>query len=343
MGESISYVKGDILYVPDDITGHKLNKNCFTKIKRIESEEIITTNQYGWRINEEDTRKKEKKKISFLGCSWPMGTGNSFNNSIVGCVEKNLQIESNNLGVGSFSLWQTILHLKKNLNLIKDTKIIILYGTWLLDRSLKDRSFKIMYRPILVKNTKTNLIEEKKSNNPPDLLIKFYTFLSRKNSNNTNVFYRSLIDLTLNFLSFLGMLFHGYHLSWLLKKIRLRNWRRLSLKKDREEVLNFCINELEKTLQKKKKKVHLIQLPEFFDIEGNRKNIIKEDREFLKKICANKKLINFYNSKNIEKRMKKFCSKEGLYKVFWRDNNHPNKRGSKILAKEICNIIRQIK
>ena len=37
MGESISYVKGDILYVPDDITGHKLNKNCFTKIKRIES------------------------------------------------------------------------------------------------------------------------------------------------------------------------------------------------------------------------------------------------------------------------------------------------------------------
>ena len=99
----------------------------------------------------------------------------------------------------------------------------------------------------------------------------------------------------------------------------------------------------QKKRSKKKKKVHLIQLPEFFDIEGNRKNIIKEDREFLKKICANKKLINFYNSKNIEKRMKKFCSKEGLYKVFWRDNNHPNKRGSKILAKEICNIIRQIK
>ena len=32
------------------------------------------------------------------------------------------QIESNNLGVGSFSLWQTILHLKKNLNLIEKGK-----------------------------------------------------------------------------------------------------------------------------------------------------------------------------------------------------------------------------
>ena len=51
--------QGRVLYIVDDITGHRLNSNCIVKVERTFSKETVYTNEYGWRVpSKRDSKNK---------------------------------------------------------------------------------------------------------------------------------------------------------------------------------------------------------------------------------------------------------------------------------------------
>ena len=85
--------QGRVLYIADDITGHRLNSNCIVKVERALSKETVYTNEYGWRVPSKRDSKNKKSKYTFAGCSLCMGTGNDYEDSIIGQIEKKIQFK----------------------------------------------------------------------------------------------------------------------------------------------------------------------------------------------------------------------------------------------------------
>lgn len=332
-----------ILHVADDKIGHRLNPNSTVKVKRTYSGEIIYTNDYGWRVASNRERKNKKSKYTFLGCSFCMGTGNDYEDSIVGHIEKKMNVKINNLGVESFSLWQTILYLEENIKRLGSSEIFILYGSWLTNRCIKEQAFPTIFRPILKFNTSKKKIEPLKPKNPPKIITSLYRFFTKKNlkiNSSRTSFLISLIQKTLIFVSFF---FHGKLSNFFLTRLGLSKYKRLTLKfEDREKILRFCLQELELIARKSQKKINIIFFPGFFDLTGNLEKKDEMDRRIFNKYPKSS-LLKVFMMKKLELKFKKFATAQKKKIVWWQDNNHPNKYGSKIAAEEIVKILKTSK
>ncbi len=231
-----------ILYIIDEKLGHRLNPNNHVVIKRKNSGENIYTNKFGWRIGDKEERYL-KKKFTFFGCSWAMGLGNEYRKSILGHLEKILNIKLNNLGVGGYSLLQIILSIETNIEQIKNSQIYIFFGSWQVDRCIKDQATPITYRPILIRNIKNKKIVLRPPHNPPLFLVSLYF----KISNYKNILRRPLLYLVLT----ISMVFHGNLRRYFEKILYLQKWKRLNNQKNRIDILNYCVDVLVNITKKK--------------------------------------------------------------------------------------------
>ena len=66
------------------------------------------------------------------------------------------------------------------------------------------------------------------------------------------------------------------------------------------------------------------------------------DRKILNKYPKSS-LLKVFMMKNLELKFKKFATPQKKKIVYWEDNNHPNKFGSKITAEEIVKILKTTK
>ena len=334
---------GKTLYISDDKLGHRLNSNCVVKVKRIISKEIVYTNEFGWRISSPKDSKNKKSKYTFLGCSLCMGTGNEYEDSIVGQIEKKMNLKINNLGVGSFSLLQTTLYLKENLHRLGNTEIFILYGSWLTNRCIKEQAFPTIFRPILKFNTLKEKVVPLKPKNPPQFITSLYRFFQKINLKINPDRTSFLILLTQKILIFISFYFHGKLSNFILTRLGLSKYKRLTLKyKDRERILNFCLNEFEQIGRNSNKKINILFFPGVFDLTGNLNKNDVMDRKIFNKFPKSP-FLKVFMMKNLELKFKKFATAQKKKMVWWQDNNHPNKYGSKITAEEIVKILKTSK
>ena len=334
---------GKSLYIADNKLGHRLNSNCIIKLKRIVSNETVYTNEFGWRISSPKYSKNKKSKYTFLGCSLCMGTGNEYEDSIVGQIEKKMNLKINNLGVGSFSLLQTALLLKENLHRLENTEIFILYGSWLTNRSIKEQAFPTIFRPILKFNTLKKKVVPLKPKNPPPIINSLYRFFTKLNSKINQAQTSFIILAVQKILIIIGFFFHGKLFNFFFTRLGLSKYKRLTLKfEDRERILNFCLNEFEQIGRNSKQKINILFFPGFFDLTGNLKKNDDMDRKIFNKFPKSP-FLKFFMMKNLELKLKKFATPQQKKKVWWEDNNHPNKYGSKITAEEIVKILRTSK
>ena len=111
-----------------------------------------------------------------------MGTGNDYEDSIIGQIEKKMNLKINNLGVGSFSLWQTVLLLKENIHRLE--RLRNLHFIWFLvnKQSIKEHGFPTIFRPILKFNKSKKKVEPLKPKNPPQFITSLYMFFTKLNS-----------------------------------------------------------------------------------------------------------------------------------------------------------------
>mgnify|MGYP001233099810 CR=1 FL=1 len=321
----------NILFIPDSSLGHKLNSNTAIFVKREISKENYYTNEFGWRVENKGEQYKEKE-LGFFGCSWTMGVGNDYCDSIVGHIEKILQKPSNNLGVGSYSLLQINLAIKKNIKFLLKSKIYIMYGSWQLDRCIKDRATAMTFRPILTKNSKNEKFQINEPKNPPFFLVS--TFIK---INNSKLFFKKFL---LKLLIAGSAIYHGIFIRFIEKIFNLQKWTRLNIKNDRNKILNYCLNDLTNIAKKYNKKISILHLPAF-----NRKiDTIKElsdlDKETISNFVKESNFIDYYYLEESEKEFLNYFNTNEINEIFWQDTNHPNGKGSKIIAEEISNIIK---
>lgn len=334
--------QGRVLYIADDITGHRLNSNCIVKVERALSKETVYTNEYGWRVPSKRDSKNKKSKYTFAGCSLCMGTGNDYEDSIIGQIEKKMNLKINNLGVGSFSLWQTVLLLKENIHRLGDSEIFILYGSWLTNRSIKEHGFPTIFRPILKFNTFKKKVEPLKPKNPPQFITSLYMFFTKLNSKINPVQTSFIISLIQKILVFISFFFHGKLYNFFLTRLGLSKYKRLTLTfEDRERILNFCMSELEKIGKNSNKKINILFFPGFF-LNENLKKTDEMDRKILNKYPKSS-LLKVFMMKNLELKFKKYATPQKKKIIYHQDNNHPNKFGSKITAEEIVKILKTSK
>ncbi len=73
-------------------------------------------------------------------------------------------------------------------------------------------------------------------------------------------------------------------------------------------------------------------------MEQIKKNTIF-DKNYFTKLSKNNDLINYFFLEKSYKEFINYINDGQSKKIIWTDNNHPNDFGSKIIAKEVSNII----
>lgn len=328
----------DVLYISDNRLGHRLAKNVTVTVKRTVSGETVTTNQFGWRVSTPGIDQVEEAKFSFIGCSWAMGTGNEFENSIVGHFEQIKQTKANNLGVGSYSLLQAILLLEENIEAVCHTDVILLHGSWLVDRSIKDRANPVMFRPIFARERSRQKVRIQPPRNAPAFFARAYVKLSKSEALPTIARLAGMRAIVL-----ICFLFHGTIERAIAKVLRIPMWRRLNLSEDRKLILEENLDLLAKVLRRKPgMSLTVVQLAEYFRSDPGRQGILEAEADIWKNWCADRDNVQFIDVSDLQKTMTDTMRAESsdfraaLETIHWTDNNHPNSRGSRIIAEHVA-------
>ena len=261
-----------------------------------------------------------------------MGIGNEYKNSIIGHLEGLLGSPSNNLGVGSYSFLQINLALKKHIKLLLDTKIYIFYASWLINRSIKDRATAVTYRPILARSVKNKQIILNRPNNPPLFLVKLFIVLF-----NSKILFKNFI---LKLIIGISMIYHGVLNRLIAKIFNLQKWKRLDINEDRDKILEYCLNDLLNIAKKYNKEITLIHLPACNKKIKSIKELSLFDQKIISKFAESNNLINYFYLNETEKEFSKYFDKNEIDEIFWSDTNHPNNKGSRIIAEEISKLIK---
>ena len=354
------------LYKSSRYIGVKLNESTCLNVKRALSSETYYTNSRGWRVRSADISKPFESDIAIAGCSWALGTGVNYEDSIVGLLEDYLQIKIPNLGVGSASFIQLLRYVETEINFIKPKLLLVPYGSWLVDRSAKERSTRMHYRPILKKNLQKNQLEIIEPKFPPNFISNHYTRINRRFSvpgkivkreiNNwprsfqlTSYKFPTFIKSYLSTLEFIGKIYAGYPINLIKKILNLSSHTRLNVTRleDRKLILDYSLNKLTELCKKHHTKLIICHVYEYsgqgFDF---RKKYIESDKQELIRLSKN---LNFtyHDWTSMEHAFVSYLSQKGLQMkdylghVHWEDNNHPNQTGYKLIANTLYPILRE--
>ena len=188
------------------------------------------------------------------------------------------------------------------------------------------------FRPILVKKTNCEKLFVKDPNNPPLFFVK--TFI---NVNNSKIFLKKLL---LKSLIGIALIYHGFIIRLFAKIFNLQKWKRLEIKKDRVKILNYCLDDLNSLAKKYNKKINLIHLPACNRKISDLEKLSNIDKKTIINFVNKNEQIKYFYLEKSEKEFLKFANNNELDKIFWTDTNHPNNKGSKIIAEEISNLIK---
>ena len=100
------------------------------------------------------------------------------------------------------------------------------------------------------------------------------------------------------------------------------------------------MQELTKISLKYNKRINIL-LPGLFDLTGNLKKNDDMDRKILNGYSGSR-LLKIFMMPGLKKDTKIFYPQKKKL-VWWQDNNHPNKYGSKIAAEEIIKVLKTLK
>ena len=148
------FIEKDVLYYPRRYSGSRLKPNATSLFRRPTGEEIVYTNNRGWRVRNPG-EVAGPCEVAVTGCSWAQGVAVNYDDSICGQLEKILGKKVANLSVGSFSLFQMVYHLRWELPVAKPKVVIVSYGHWQTSRCFLSNAFiDVCRRPVMMLNSK---------------------------------------------------------------------------------------------------------------------------------------------------------------------------------------------
>lgn len=337
----------NLLYVNDSYLGAKLAANADFVIQRDISRDHVLTNDRGWRV----ARKNEKAGPAdavVMGCSWAMGVGGDYEGSIPAYLEHSLGKRVVNLGVGSYSLFQSVRLLCREISIIKPKLVIMPFGSWLIDRCLKEPESAMSYRPILVKN-KEGAIISIAPDNPPEFMARHYKFIAECLSKTKRAVLKSLYKLYLTGLKNFGKLIH-------LRKRILYNllgktmFIRFNPKSgaDRSAVLTHCFDMLEKACREYGCRIFIYHLYPYRSYQ-QRADILETDRVLIQKLVDGHEAMEYVDWRDMKQALDAFSKSKNLSfeaavekYINWSDNNHPTPLGYKLIADGIVSNLSNV-
>jgi hypothetical protein len=177
--KAVVSVTGDQHYIPHAYIGSTLRANARTQLAWSYGTETVLTDARGWRIGE-GVNTPSAADVLAVGCSWGMGVGSNYEDTISANLERLCDIPVGNASVGSFSLLQMVRRTELTLNDTKPRLAVLLYGHWQLDRCFKRNAYAdIVERPIFMRGADGGLIVRE----PPtyaSLLVQAYLRLYRR-------------------------------------------------------------------------------------------------------------------------------------------------------------------
>ncbi|CCQ73063.1 hypothetical protein [Magnetospira sp. QH-2] len=319
-------VTGDTLYIPDPHLGFTIAANASARIQREVSRESVHTDSLGLRTTAPG-QERATAQVAAIGCSWTEGVGCDYEESIVGQLEKLLDRPVANLGVGSYSLLQSVMRLEHLADRIAAKDVIVLYGSWLLNRSLLDRKDTIIYRPILA--TVAGNLSVVPPSNPPRWLIEIYRSLEKTGEGPG--WKRTLMA----------------KLRGLAQRLRAdtdaeATWLNAAAAPDRATALAYLVGRLASLAKSRGFRVTVFHLYEYERELREGRSVQLIDNMILSKVADLHPEVRFIDDSGMRHRITTFFRGRGttvedsLATIHWPDNNHPNATGCELIAQEIA-------
>lgn len=340
-------VVGDYLYTADPDLGSTLRSNAATYLYWEEGPEDVYTNDRGWRVAEKGAIARPADILA-AGCSWTMGVGVSYEDSIVGQLESGLDRPVVNLGVGSYSLLQSVRRIEKEIGFVRPKFILLMYGDWLIDRCFKDNAFAgFIFRPVLKRLINDGSLTETRPRALPDDLLDLAADIERNRTSRELTRYeeaqRRVVERWLQ-------IRNGYGLSFVKSRLGFRTVERLSPRKreHREAALNYCLQHLDALCAGHGARAILCHLadPRLVLSEEDGAEARQEDRLVDNAVsgCSN---VSHLPRRHVLGNLEQFIAREGINAENWqehllaREHNHPNKQGYQLVAEGILSGLSQ--
>ena len=345
--KTVISVTGDQHYIPHAYVGSALRPNARTQLAWSYGTETVLTNAKGWRIGEGVDAAPAADAIA-VGCSWGMGVGSNYEDTISANLGRFCDISVGNASVGSFSLLQMVRRIEMTLQDTKPRLAVLLYGHWQLDRCFKRNAYAdIVERPIFMKGVDGNLLIRE----PPAYalpLVQAYLALYRRVRSGRAVtgearllrLLKASCTLTGLRLGDVWRTLSGSRHAWIGSKDA--DWGEL-----RNQVLRYCLGELLRMARAHGTKILIQHMYEFVHFGTPQWEGAMADRELMKSLLRDldpgETCLVYRDWTDQEQGFSRYLQEtQGkLQNLIHAENFHPTATGYRLIAEGIAPAIQE--
>lgn len=274
------------------------------------------------------------------GCSWAEGEVEEVENTIAGTLSRRLGTAVANVGVGSYSLLQTVRRVAAEAEAAQPRLLVIPYGSWLVDRCIKLNALAdLVYRPVFRRRASDGqLVVVEPAQLEPAVFAEACDLLQRRRPTQ-----RQHVELDL--IKFYLRVRNGFASNWLYRLAGRRRYDIPDLRRmnERRAVLEHCLAALGETASRLKFKVLIVQMWRF-DANQERE---RQDAVLLADLTASMTDFIHVDYRAVAERWRQHLAELGKTEAEFRlplwaaDHNHPNGTGYTLVGDVISDEIKK--